>query len=315
MKKVFISFLSLLLVLLSAVPVLAGEADLARAGSADMEAFAAEAADGKHLFDSIGVLTAGEQEGLEKELQQLENRSGQSAAIVIVENNQISEDLERYADHLYQYGGLGKGSDRDGVLVVLDLGDDAHRGVQIYAQGGAMRYFTDRAIDQILYDYDGSGMLGPLKNGEWHKALERFTNAAEDLYAQGIQEDQYNYNAATGEKDYYYKKNRTFKVWYFIVALLAGGLAGFIPMQSVKSRYAMKREKRQAERTNLAYRAASSFAFAPAGDALIGEHTVHVPIPRPQSSSGSGRSGFGGGSSTMRSSGGGGFHTSGGAKF
>lgn len=314
MKKIFTAFLSLLLAVMAAVPAFAG-ADLARAESADMESFAAEVQGGTHLFDAIGALSDSEQQYLENRLQQLEQQSGQSAVIVIVENNQVSEDLERYADHLYQYGGLGTGSDRDGVLVVLDLGDEAHRGVQIYANGGAMRYFTDRAIDQILNSYGGGGMLSPLKNGAWYEALSCFTDAADQLYAQGVQEGQYNYNPETGEKDYYYKKTRSFKVWHFLVAALIAGLAGFIPMQSVRSKYAMKKEKRQAQSLNVAYRTTSAFAFAPAADVLVGEHTVHVPIPRPQNNSGSGHSSFGGGRSTMHSSGGGGFHTSGGAKF
>jgi len=314
MKKISVTILSFLLAILFALPAFAGNADLDRADASDMEAFTQSVANGRHVFDTLGILSSKETAELEEDLREIEQESGQSAVIVIVENNAISEDLEKYADYLYYHGSLGKGDERDGVLLVLDLGDEAHRGVYIYAQSGAMRYFTDKAIEQILYDYDG-GMLELLQDGRWYAALDRYTDAAETLYKQGVKQDQYNYDPETGEKDYYYEKQRSVKLWHVIVSLIVAFLAGFIPMQAIRSRYAMKAEKRQAQRLNVAYRSNAVYAFAVANDALIGEHTTHIPIPHQDNNNHTGGSSFGGGGSTMHSSMGGGHHSGGGAKF
>jgi len=314
MKKILTAVLCLCMTVFFAAAAYADEFDLSKAGSGDMAEFREEIADGERLFDQAGVLSESESDDLEDRLHAFEKEYGMMPVIVIVKNQNVSDDLEVYADKIYTEGKLGTGAGRDGVLLVLEMGDEGPTGVRIYAQSGAMRYVTDRAIDQIYDEYDG-GIYQPLKNGDYYQAFLTYTEALGALYRQGVQEGQYNYDPETGEKDYY-KVPRRIRLWHVILALLIAGVSAWLPVASTKRKYAMTAEKHQAQYVNMAYRATAAFAYAGAADALINKRTVHIPIPRqdPDRSSGGG-SGFGGGQSTMRASGGGGHHTSGGRHF
>jgi len=314
MKKKVSVILGLVIAMCFTLTASADVFDLAKAGSADMAKFREEIADGERLFDQSGVLSESEANALEDRLEDFEKTYGQMPVIVIVKNQNISDDLEVYADKIYTEGKLGTGADRDGILLVLEMGDEGPTGVHIYAQNGAMRYVTDRAIDQIYDEYDG-GIYTSLKDGNYYQAFLTYTEALDALYRQGVQEGQYNYDPQTGKKDYYKAPHRI-KLWHVILALLIAGISAYLPVASTKRKYAMTAEKNQARYVNMAYRAAAVFTFAGAADALINTRTVHIPIPRqdPGRGGGSGPD-FGGGQSTMRSSGGGGHHTSGGRKF
>jgi len=314
MKKKVSVILGLFMALCFALTAFADDFDLAKAGSGDMAKFREEIADGGRLFDQSGVLSEAEADALEGRLEDFEKTYGQMPVIVIVKDQNVSDDLEVYADKIYTEGKLGTGADKDGILLVLEMGEEGPTGVQIYAQNGAMRYVTDRAIDQIYDEYDG-GIYAPLKDGDYYQAFLTYTEALDALYRQGVQAGQYNYDPETGEKDYY-KAPRRIKLWHVVLALVIAGISAYLPVASTKRKYAMTAEKHQAQYVNMAYRAAAVFTFAGAADALINTRTVHIPIPRQDSDrGGGGGSVFGGGQSTMRPSGGGGHHTSGGRKF
>lgn len=320
MKKIILTVLLTLLMGFTAFadtlsfPITA-DMDLAEADEASMETFSSLVKEGYRMFDTAGLVPAGEQDEFQQRLQNLKTAFGQDAAIITVNGHKYDGDFDAYCDMLYYRGGFGTGNDRDGSILVVDLGT---RDIRIYAQGGARRYFTDNAIDQIFDSYNG-GIVEPLSEGDYYGAFYRYIEAVDDLYKQGVQQDQYNYDPTTGEKDPYYKQNKPFlRLWQVIVSLVISLLTGFGPVNTIKRQYAMETEKRAAQSVSKAYRAAAAFAYDPqlSGSRMIGKSTRSVIIPRSQETRGpqSGNT-FGGGQSTGHASMGGGQHTSGGRKF
>lgn len=312
MKKTVSILISLLLSLFLVFPVLADPMDLARADSGDLAALAEEVKAGQRIFDQTGTLTGQQMSELQNRLSSLEKKYGQGFAIILVNDQAYGADLQKYCDEVYSGADLGDAYDGNGVLLVLDLGQTS-RGVQIYAKDGARRYVTDVAIDQAFDEYDG-GMMSLLGAGNYYEALILYTDFLDALYAQGVQQNQYNYNAETGEIDYAYPR-RSVKLWHVIVAAVIAGIAAWIPVNNVKKQYALALEKKQAAAVNLAYRATATLAMAGVADAVINKRVVHIPIPRSDSGSSGGGPSLGGGQSTGHSSVGGGSFTSGGRKF
>ena len=287
--------------------------DLAKASDESMAEFASMVKDGYRMFDMGDLLTDAEEAEMQQRLENLRIAFGQDAAIVTVNNHTAGDDFESYCDLLYYKGGFGTGSDRDGSLLVVDLGT---RDYMIYAQGGAMRYFTDSAIDQIANTYNG-GFVPLLSAGDYYGAFYRYIESVDALYKQGVQKNQYNYDPVTGEKDPYYKKP-FLKLWQIIVSLVMSLMSGLSPVNNVKRRYAMEDEKRAAQSVSKAYRAASSFVYDPAfsGSRVIDKNVRTAVIQRREPPKGPvGGAPFGGGQSTGHASMGGGQHTSGGGKF
>ena len=320
MKKIILTVLLTLMMGFTAFaettfPIKAGM-DLAKADDASVETFASLVKEGYRMFDMGDLLSDAEELEMQQRLDNLRIAFGHDAAIITVNNHTAGSDFMNYCDLLYQRGGLGSGSDRDGSLLVVDLGT---RDVQIYAYGAARRFFTDAAIDQIFDSYNG-GILAPLSQGDYYGAFYRYIESVDALYKQGVQQGQYNYSTVTGDTDPYYEENKPFlRLWQIIVSLVMSLLSGLAPVNSVKRQYSMETEKRAAQSVNKAYRATAAFAYDPqlSGARIIGKSTRSVIIPRTQEPKGpqGGGATFGGGQSTGHASMGGGEFTSGVRKF
>ena len=289
--------------------------DLTAFDSASQEAFAEAVKGGIRLFDMPGYLKADQYNDISERLKNITASYGQDAAVVMVYGRPAGMSMETYADTLYAKGGFGTDADRSGSLLVIDYQAGEYR---IYAQGGAMRYFTDKAIEEISKTRNG-GIEKPLGDWDDYGALKTYTQSVSELYAQGIRQDQVNYDPVTGTYDYAYpqQKKPFIKWWQVIVSLLISSFVGFIPVHNVKKQYAMEEEKKAAVNLSRAYRMTAAFVFsALAADRMVDKRVTRTMIPKAPSgpSAGSGPS-FGGGQSTMHSSSGGGFHTSGGGSF
>ena len=340
-KKVFAAVLTLALSLLCALPALAAtdsiellpetlnvesEAqavnsqaagfDLAAFDSASQGKFAEAVKGGKRLFDMPGYLDDDKAADIEARLKNITAKYGQDAAVVMTYGRPSGMDMETYADKLYAAGGFGTGADRSGSLLVIDYLNGEYR---VYAQGEAMRYFTDKAISDITKTR-GGGIETALANYQDYEALVTYTQNVTDLYAQGVQKDQYNYDPETGEKDPYYapEKKPFIKLWQVVVSLIISLLAGYLPIRNVKKQYAMEAEKKAAQSLSIAYRMTAAYVFSQlAQDRMLDKRVTRriMPTPTNNSNRGTGGPSFGGGQSTMHHSSGGGFHTSGGGSF
>ena len=290
--------------------------DLAVLDSVSQGKFAEAVKGGRRLFDMPGYLDDDKAADIEARLKNITAKYGQDAAVVMTYGRPSGMDMETYADKLYYAGGFGSGTDRSGSLLVIDYYNGEYR---VYAQGEAMRYFTDKAISDITKTRNG-GIETPLTNYNDYEALVTYTQNVSDLYAQGIQQNQYNYDPETGEKDYAYaqEKKPFIKLWQVIVSLIASLIIGYLPIRNIKKQYAMEAEKKAAQSLSVAYRMAAVYAFSQLSqDRMLDRKVTRRVVAAPTNNNGQNTGGpsFGGGQSTMHHSYGGGFHTSGGGSF
>ena len=306
MKKIITGIVALCLMAVVAVTAFAGTVPFM-----DDAAFQGYVADGVRIFDAADLLTPGEEAEIQGKLQQFEASYGQRA-LIVTDTSEFSsqEEADAFVDGLYQAGGVGE----NGIMLYVTPKPAA----LIYGSGEAERYLTDKAQDQIFDTYNG-GIWNPLSQGDYYTAFSRFTDSISGIYAQGVQQNQYNYNTVTGEIDPAYPEGKKpfLKLWQVIVSLLGSMGIAIAPVKRVQSQYAMEAEKRLAEGVSKAYRATASYSYAAAPAAVLMDKQIkRTFIPRAQApdlmkNAGGGPS-FGGGQSTMRPSQGGGNHTGGG---
>lgn len=269
--------------------------------------------DGVRVFDTAGLLNDEEKASLEDKLGNVESDTGVTAAVFTSYGNSGAADTEDFADMLYCYGSLGKGDDKDGAILVIDM--DA-REAYIYTSGTTTRYITDSMINYIFDELEG-GLYSCLSDGDYAGACSIFADGMTEAYQEGIGSDQYNYDTQTGAKDPYAARKHGLNLIEILGAAIASAVIGIIPVSNTKRKYAMKAEKAQAERFNLSYRADAVYAFSKAAAAapLISTRTTAIPIPRPQPTNGGGGHGHGGGISSGSIGRSGSFHGGGGRKF
>ena len=308
MKKIITGIVALCLMAVVAVTAFAGTVPFM-----DDAAFQGYVADGVRIFDAADLLTPGEEAEIQGKLQQFEASYGQRA-LIVTDTSEFSsqEEADAFVDGLYQAGGVGE----NGIMLYVTPKPAA----LIYGSGEAERYLTDKAQDQIFDTYNG-GIWNPLSQGDYYTAFSRFTDSISGIYAQGVQQNQYNYNTVTGEIDPAYPEGKKpfLKLWQIIVSLLGSMGIAIAPVKRVQSQYAMEAEKRLAEGVSKAYRATANYSYAAAPAAVLMDKQIkRTFIPRaqmPDMSRNDGGPSLGGGQTTIRPSQGGGTHTSSGRGF
>ena len=174
-----------------------------------------------------------------------------------------------------------------------------NRELYIAPVGTMNRFLTDKRWNTILDDaYEGAS------NGDYAASAEAFLAGVRKYYTAGIPGGQYNYDRDTGKISVY----RSITWPEAVLALAVALLAAISPCIGVRNRYAMKKERRQAENYLKAYRADCRFRFSANTDNLVNKTVTHIVIPKNTSS---GHSGGGGGSSSGRST----THSSGGRSY
>ena len=302
-------------------PELRGAADSLDLGN-DAEAYTADMqelhAQGVQLFDTASLLTAEEKDKLEVILTEVSKATGMDVG-VITTTGLDGRDTDDYADLLYNDGGFGTGSDKDGTILVISVGTE--RDVTIYAYGIGNRYLTDRGKNYIFDEVNG-GMINALADGKYGQACAIYAQGVLTLYNEGIQQDQGNQNE-NGQIDYYYpQEKKHISIFEILIAGVVSAISGILPVNGVKRKYAMEAEKHLAQGFNQAYKASAVYnivgAAAGTDAQLIDHFTKTIPIPRPQPTDGGrngGTGGHGGGITTVSSGRGSGVHSSSSRKF
>lgn len=116
----------------------------------------------KYLFDRAGVMTDSEQSYVNDYLENVSDEEDVDV-IAVITYGYDEEDLVAFADDFYDYGGFGRGDDRDGVIFAIDLKD---REMVLVTTGYCTEAVTDYGED-IIYDY----MTDNLRSGNYVEAL------------------------------------------------------------------------------------------------------------------------------------------------
>ena len=154
LRSLFAVLAVLALAVALAVPVLAAEG-----GFADLY---------YRMNDNAGILTEDEDNELEDALEELSLRQSFDVTIATIESLESvnADNMEQYADDFYDYCQYGYGSDRDGVLLLVSVGD---RKWHISTCGYGITAFTDAGIQ-----YLGQQMTPSMAEGDYAAAFRTF---------------------------------------------------------------------------------------------------------------------------------------------
>lgn len=120
------------------------------------------------MFDDAEVLTEDEDNELEDALEELSLRQSFDVTIATIESMESvgADSMEQFADDLYDYCQYGYGSDMDGVLLLVSVGD---RKWHISTCGYGITAFTDAGIQ-----YLGEQMTPDMADGDYAAAFRTF---------------------------------------------------------------------------------------------------------------------------------------------
>ena len=120
------------------------------------------------MNDSAEVLTEDEDNELEDALEELSLRQSFDVTIATIESLESVDytSMEEYADDLYDFCQFGYGADRDGVLLLVSVGD---RKWHISTCGYGITAFTDAGIQ-----YLGEQMTPDMADGDYAAAFRTF---------------------------------------------------------------------------------------------------------------------------------------------
>ena len=154
LRSLFAALAALVLLLALAVPAFAAEG-----GFADLY---------YRMNDSANVLTEDEDNELEASLEELSVRQNFDVVIATIESLESVDytSMEEYADDLYDFCQFGYGADRDGVLLLVSVGD---RKWHISTCGYGITAFTDAGIQ-----YLGEQMTPDMADGDYAAAFRTF---------------------------------------------------------------------------------------------------------------------------------------------
>ena len=146
-------------------------AALALAAALAVPAFAVEGGFADLYYrmnDSANVLTEDEDNELEDALEELSLRQSFDVTIATIESLESVDytSMEEYADDLYDFCQFGYGADRDGVLLLVSVGD---RKWHISTCGYGITAFTDAGIQ-----YLGEQMTPDMADGDYAAAFRTF---------------------------------------------------------------------------------------------------------------------------------------------
>ena len=120
------------------------------------------------MNDSAKVLTEDEDNELEASLEELSVRQSFDVVVATIDSleGEGYTDMEAYADDLYDYCQFGYGENRDGVLLLVSIGD---RKWHISTCGYGITAFTDAGIQ-----YLGEQMTPDMADGDYAAAFRTF---------------------------------------------------------------------------------------------------------------------------------------------
>lgn len=244
----------------------------------------------ERVFDLAGLFTPEEKKSLEQEISELIREMKMDVCILSTDRAE-GKTARAVAEDFYIEKELGLGKDYSGVVFLIDMDN---RELYIAPAGKMNRYLTDERLNRIL-----DQAYEDISSQDYAGCVRSFLKGVKQYYAMGIPEGQYNYDEETGRVSIY--KKRSLKWYEVLVAFaVALGAAGF-GCKAVEGQYSMKRQKKEAGNSLMAYRAQCQFQYSGKTDRLLNTSVTHVIIPRNQGGGGGSPSGSGAGRSTTHS--------------
>ena len=252
--------------------------------------FSTTFADMDRVVDDAGLLSSSEEQQLASYLDSISTSRGSDVVVVTLDGTGKSS-IEAAADDYFDYNDYGQGSDRSGILLLLDMDE---REWAMSTRGFCIKAFTDAGQEYVANQF-----LPYLSDGDYYAGFMKFAELADKFLAQAATGDPYDRGSLpNGGYDYSDKaydfetgtSEREFPVlWCLVVAVIGIVIAGIMTLAE-KSKLTSVAPQRSAEGYSV-----GGLRVTESRDFFLYK-TVHRT--RHESS----RSGGGGGSSTHHSS-------------
>lgn len=274
MKQRFFALLAavLTLSLLLIIPVSAGNASLPR------------------FVDQAGLLSDSDAASLTALLDEISERRQMDVVIITVPNLPDGYyDIMDFADDIYDRAGYGFGTEYDGLLLLLDMGE---REWWISTCGYAITAFTDYGLEYLENQF-----VSYLSAGDFYGGFREFAGECDYLIGLAYDGEPLDYyGGGSYGGDYYepYREPTLYDGGRLFTSLLFGGIIGLIAVSIVKSAHKSVSFNDSAEQYSV-----RRLNVTDSRDVFLYKNTSKVSR---ESTSGSGGSRSGGGSSTHHSS-------------
>lgn len=214
-----------------------------------------------YVVDNADLLTQTEENELSEKLQDISDEL-QFDVVVVTTNSTGSKTATEYADDYFDYNGYGRGSNNDGALFLVDMGD---RKWAISTSGYGIEAIVDSALDDMEEE-----IVPYLKSGDYDGAFNEFADLTYDIVNDAKNGKSYSNSTTSTTKNH---KNIGTNL---IVAFSIG--AGISPIIILVYRSKLKPVKFQKEAKE--YIVPGSFNLRRSDDVFLYFNITKVPIPK-----------------------------------
>lgn len=222
-----------------------------------------------YVVDNADLLTQTEENELSKKLQDISDEL-QFDVVVVTTNSTGSKTATEYADDYFDYNGYGRGSNNDGALFLVDMGD---RKWAISTSGYGIEAIVDSALDDMEEE-----IVPYLKSGDYDGAFNEFADLTYDIVNDAKNGKSYSNSTTSTTKNH---KNIGTNL---IVAFSIGAGISLIIILVYRSK--LKPVKFQKESKE--YIVPGSFNLRRSDDVFLYFNITKVPIPKNNDSDDSG---------------------------
>lgn len=222
-----------------------------------------------YVVDNADLLTQTEENELSEKLQDISDEL-QFDVVVVTTNSIGSKTATEYADDYFDYNGYGRGSNNDGALFLVDMGD---RKWAISTSGYGIEAIVDSALDDMEEE-----IVPYLKSGDYDGAFNEFADLTYDIVNDAKNGKSYSNSTTSTTKNH---KNIGTNL---IVAFSIG--AGISLIIILVHRSKLKPVKFQKEAKE--YIVPGSFNLRRSDDVFLYFNITKVPIPKNNDSDDSG---------------------------
>ncbi len=242
----------------------------------------------QHMYDDSGILYDSEISEINRYLTAVSEELEFDVVGVMISEGYDESSLTAFADDFYDYNGYGYGTEKDGVIFVVDM---RSRMMVLVTTGFGITAITDYG-EELIYDY----VTEDLSNEDFISAFKGYGDAVRELVYQAREgtpvdvDDGGNDGQSSRESSL---PSAEAAAGMGGISLVAGAGAGFFSSQRQKSKLKTVRRKTQAN----SYARRDSLVLSRKQDRFLYK-TVAV-VPRPKNNNNNRPHGMGGGGTTI----------------
>ena len=222
-----------------------------------------------YVVDNADLLTQTEENELSEKLQNISDEL-QFDVVVVTTNSTGSKTATEYADDYFDYNDYGRGSNNDGALFLVDMGD---RKWAISTSGYGIEAIVDSALDDMEEE-----IVPYLKSGDYDGAFNEFADLTYDIVNDAKNGKSYS-NSTTSTT-----KNHKDIGTNLIVAFSIGAGISLIIILVYRSKLKPVKFQKEAKE----YIVPGSFNLRRSDDVFLYFNITKVPIPKNNDSDDSG---------------------------